>query len=122
MPALASFLSALFTNRSSDLFVARLGTKLLLAKFGITGFLADVLGWFVRKVIGILVDEGIYIIDLTLDSIKAAMSIEEFRKTAIKEYARARRKGLTDAEKAQIRREYLDTLDKFTRLSNAAHP
>lgn len=116
MPSLGSFLSALFTNKSSDLFVARLGTTLLLAQFGITGILADILGWFIRKVIGVLIDEGIYLIDVTVDSIQAAMSIPEFRKTALVEYKKAKRKALTDEEKAQIRKEYLDTLDKFTRL------
>lgn len=120
--ATLQFLTALLTNRSSDLFVARLGSKLALAKYGITGFWADILGFFIRKVVGFLIDVGIYHIDVTLDSIKAAISIEEFRKTALNEYAKARKKGLTDAEKAQIRREYLDTLDKFTRLQHSTNP
>lgn len=88
----------------------------MLAKFGIVGPWADVLSFFVRKILGVLLDEGVYAIDLTIDSIKAALSIEEFRAIAIKEYAKARRKDLTDAEKKQIRKEYLDTLDRFTRL------
>lgn len=116
MPSLAKFLAALITGRSADLFVARLGTKLLLAKFGIVGPLADFISFFLRRVIGVLIDEGIYLIDITLDSIKAGMAIDEFREMALKEYAKAKRKDLTDEEKAQIRREYLDTLDKFTRL------
>lgn len=110
------FLQALFTNRSKDLFVARLGTTLLLANYGIVGFWADVIGSFIRAVIGVFIDEGIYQIDVTLDSIKAAMSIDEFKIRAKVEYDKAKRKDLTDAEKAQIRAEYLDTLDKFTRL------
>lgn len=110
------FIHAMLTNRSKDLFVARLGSKLLLANFGITGLLADVLSGPIRAVIGIFIDQGIYVIDVSLDSIKAAMSIKEFRKTALTEYAKARRKDLTDDEKAKIRKEYLDTLDRFTRL------
>lgn len=96
--------------------MARLGTTLLLAKFGITGFFADVIGGAIRAVLGVLIDEGIYQIDVTLDSIKAAMSIDEFKTKAKIEYDKAHRKDLTDAEKAQIRKDYLDTLDKFTRL------
>lgn len=111
------FVGALFTNRSKDLFVARLGTSLLLGRFGIVGPWAEFLGWPIRAVLGVFIDEAIYTIDVTVDSIKAAMSIDEFRETAIKEYVKARRKGLTDAEKAQIRKEYLDTLDRFTRLA-----
>lgn len=110
------FLGAMFANRSKDLFVARLGTKLLLSTFGVAGPWAEFLSWPIRAVIGIFIDQGIYRIDVTLDSVKAAMSIEEFRPTAIAEYKRAKRKALTDAEKAQIRKDYLDTLDKFTRL------
>lgn len=97
--------------------MARLGSKLLLAQFGIVGFWADILAGPVRAVIGVFIDQGIYVVDLTLDSIKSAMSIPEFKKAAIAEYAKARRKGLTDAEKKQIRKEYLATLDRFTRLS-----
>lgn len=114
--SLGAFLNALFTNRSQDLFVARLGTTLLLGRFGIVGFWADVLGGIIRAVIGVFIDEGIYLIDTTLDSIKAAMSIDEFKEKATIEYEKAKRKDLTDAEKEQIRQEYLDTLDKFTRL------
>ena len=106
----------MFANRSKDLFVARLGTTLLLNGFGISGAWAEFLGWPIRAVIGVLIDEGIYHIDVTLDSVKAAMSIEEFRPKALDQYKRAKRKALTDAEKAQIRKDYLDTLDKFTRL------
>jgi len=111
-----TFLGALFTNRSKDLFLARLGTSLLLSKFGIAGPWADFIGLPIRAVIGILIDEGIYVIDVTLDSIKAAMSIDEFKDRAKAEYDKAKRKDLTDAEKQKIRQEYLDTLDRFTRL------
>lgn len=116
MQAFFGLLYAMFANRSKDLFVARLGTSLLLSKFGIVGPWADFLGYPVRAVIGVLIDEGIYVIDVTLDSIKAAMSIDEFKVRAKAEYDKAKRKDLTDAEKAQIRKEYLDTLDRFTRL------
>ena len=109
-------LKALFTNRSKDLFVARLGAKLLLARFGIVGIWAEALSGPIRAFIGVFIDEGIYAVDLTLDSIKAALSIPEFKKMALSEYNKARRKDLTDAEKAQIRKEYLATLDRFTRL------
>jgi hypothetical protein len=114
--AILAFLTAILTNRSKDLFVARLGAKLFLARFGIVGVWADLLSWPIRSLLGALIDQGIYAIDLTLDSIKAAMSIPEFRKAALIEYKKAKRKDLTENEKAQIRKEYLDTLDRFTRL------
>lgn len=116
MNSLGKFIAAVLTNRSKDLFVARLGTKLLLARFGVIGPWADIIGWPIRAVIGVLIDQGIYLVDVTLDSIKAAMSIPEFKESALMEYNKARRKDLTDAEKAKIRQEYLDTLDRFTRL------
>jgi hypothetical protein len=109
-------IAAMFKNRSKDLFIARLGAKLLLAKFGIVGLWADILAGPIRALIGVFIDEGLYAIDVTLDSIKSAMSIPEFKKAALTEYAKARRKDLTDEEKAQIRKEYLVTLDRFTRL------
>jgi len=115
--SIGKFFVALFTNRSKDLFVARLGSSLLLANFGIVGPWAEFLGFPIRAVIGVLLDEAIYTIDVTLDSIKAAMSIPEFKARAKLEYDKAKsRKGLTDAEKAKIRKEYLDTLDRFTEL------
>ena len=62
-------------------------------------------------------DEGIYAVDLTMDAIKSAIAIPEFRKAALTEYAKAKRKDLTENEKAKIRKQYLETLDRFTRLS-----
>jgi len=112
----ANFIIKLVSNRSKDLFVSRLGTTLLLSRLGITGFFADIIGYGIRAVIGLFIDEGIYFVDVTMDAIKAGLSIKEFRKMALTEYAKARRKGLTDAEKAQIRKEYRDTLERFTRL------
>ncbi len=96
--------------------MARLGTTLLLANFGIVGPWAEFLGYFIRMFIGVFIDEAIFDIDVTLDSIKAAMSIDEFKAQASEQYARAKRKDLTDAEKAKIRQDYLDALDKFTQL------
>jgi hypothetical protein len=87
-----------------------------MSKFGLIGPWAEFLGYPIRAVIGVLIDEGIYVIDVTLDSIKAAMSIEEFKEHAKSQYEKAKRKDLTDAEKAKIRQEYLDTLDRFTEL------
>lgn len=97
--------------------MVRLGVSLMLADFGLVGPLGDIVGWFLRSALGFFVMEGKFAIDLGLDSLKEAMSIPEFKEAATKEYEKATAKKYTEEEKNAIRQEYLDTLDKFTRLS-----
>ena len=58
-------------------------------------------------------DEGIMVIDITLDSLKIGMQEKEFRDLAIKQYKLATSKIFSPEEKAAIRKQYLDALDKF---------
>lgn len=91
----------------------RLGVSLLLARFGVTGWLADFIGFFLRAFLGKAIEEGIFIIDITLDAIKLGMTQKDFEKEARAAYEKASAKVYTEIEKAQIRQEYLTILDRF---------
>lgn len=112
MNLLVGFLS----NKEKDLFTVRLGTRLLLLKYGVDGFWADAIGWVIRSTIGLGLSIGVYLIDLTSDALLEGMKIEEFKKIAEEEYKKAAAKVYTEAEKDAIRQEFLDTLDRYTDL------
>src|SRR5690606_26001713 len=103
-------------SRSRDLFIVRLGTAAFLAKFGITGCLADVLGFFLRGLFGLALDKGIFIIDLGRDAFIEGLNREEFKKLAIPAYQKAKARLYTEEEKRAIREEFLAISRKFVRV------
>lgn len=118
MPSfLAKFLVGFLSNKAGGLFTVRLGVKLLLANYGIVGFGADVISWFLRGVLGVFLDEGIFLLDLSLDSLREGAKLEEFQKQATAEYEKASKRVYTEAEKNAIRKEYLDIISKFGAIS-----
>ena len=58
------FLARVLGNENKNLFMVRLGSTLLLNKFGVTGPVADLLGVFVRGFLGLLVEDGTFLIDI----------------------------------------------------------
>jgi len=110
---LASFfglLSRIFDNSGRDLFTVRLGVSLILAKFGITGLLAEVIGLPFRGIVGLMIQDGIFLIDVSLDAIKEGQKIPEFEKLATEAWVKATARVYTEGEKDAIRKQYLDLL------------
>lgn len=102
----ALFFARILSNPYRDSFIVRLGAKAILLQFGIVGKLASALEYPLRLGIGFLMETGVYIIDLTLDSIKLGMSLKEFNKIAAKAYVDAKKPKLPPEEKERIRNEY----------------
>lgn len=83
---------------------------------GIVGPLASIIEFFGAWFIGDLADRGILLVDLTLDSIKIAMSEKQWKDAAKKAYDKATAKVYTEDEKQKIREQYLDALRGFARV------
>lgn len=98
--------------------MVRLGTKLLLGKFGIVGPVADLLGTFVRGFLGLAIESGIFQVDLLLDAYREGKKIPEFEKAATEAYEKATAKVYTEEEKVEIRKQYLEILSKIVPVGN----
>jgi hypothetical protein len=100
------FLNKVLSSKSRDLFAVQLGATLFMAKLGIVGWPAQILGGFVRGFIGLLMDTAIYNIDLALDSFKEGQKLEEFKVAATAAYIKATARVYSEEEKQKIRDEY----------------
>ncbi len=108
-----SFLIKFFSTKSKNLFSVQLGSALLLAQFGIVGVGAGILGFFLVRGLGLLVDTGIYNMDLMLDSIREGTKLADFEKVAVPLYAKTMAGKKSDAEKEKIRKEWADAIGKI---------
>lgn len=99
-----------------DSFIVNFALHLWLAHFGIAGPLADLISFFGTRFLGSLLDRGILVIDLTLDSIKLALKEDQYRKLAEAAYKKAIAKVYTEGEKDEVRKQYLDALRDFARV------
>lgn len=116
---LALFLARLYSNSHKDSFAVRLGASLMLAKFGIIGKWADLLaGLIIRPVMGLLIESGIWTIDLTWDAIREGRKLAEFEKLASEAYAKATAKIYTEREKDEIRKQYLEIISGIGNVGN----
>lgn len=106
----AGFLARLLSNSYRDTFIVALGSNLLLAKFGIIGPAAKFLGFFVRSFLGLIIEDGTFLIDLSLDAYREGKKIPEFEKAAKAAYDHATAKIYSEAEKNEIRKQYLKIL------------
>lgn len=114
----AFFFARLFSNKNSGLFTVRLGVSLLLAKFGVVGILGDVVGYFVRSLLGLLIEDGTFLIDIGLDAYKEGQKLDEFKKEAEIAYKKATAKLYSEAEKNEIRKQYLDIISRIGVVGN----
>lgn len=115
---LALFLARLFTNPNRDLFSVRLGVTLLLGKFNITGPLATGLGYLLRCTIGLIIEDGSFMIDVAIDSYKEGKKLKEFEKAASEAYAKATAKIYDEDQKNEIRKEYLKIISAIGNVGN----
>lgn len=112
-PGILSFLEKLLWNKNRDLFIVRLGSALLLTKFGIVGFAATVLGRVLTGALGLFIEFGIYKIDLLLDAIEEGRKLKEFEEIATKIYNETVAKVHDEAKKNEIRKQYLEIISKI---------
>ncbi len=103
---------------SKNLFITHFAVGLLISSLGLPGWLSLILGFFGEKLLGALLDEGILIADLSISSLKVAMSESEYKDEAEKAYATATARVYTEAEKAVIRAQYLDAISRFGAVGN----
>lgn len=116
---LALFIARLASNSHKDDFSVRLGVTLLLSKFGIVGKWADLFSALMRPLLGLLIETGIFAIDLTLDAYKEGKKLSEFKETATKLHDKLQgSKKLTEGEKNAYRKEYLRLIGLIGNVGN----
>lgn len=108
-------LVAILENKSKDLFLIRLGTALLINKWGV-GVFGKILTPIIAGILGLIYESGVYVIDLSIDSYKEGISLREFRVEARKAYEHAKSKVYTEEEKQQIRDQYVSIIGKFSSM------
>lgn len=116
------FLAQMMGNSYRDTFMVRLGATLLMGKFNVTGPVADLLGIFVRGFLGLLLETGIFRLDLLLDAYREGKKIPEFEKAASEAYAKATAKIYSEEEKVEIRKQYLNVLAKIVPVGDGPRP
>lgn len=112
------FLARVLGNDNRDLFIVHLGSKLILAKFGIFGPVANFVSIFLRGIIGLLIEDGTYLIDISLDAYREGKKIPEFEKAATEAYAKATAKIYDEDKKNEIRKQYLDIISRIGTVGN----
>ena len=116
------FLARVMGNEYRDSFMVRLGSSLILGKFGIVGPLADLIGLFLRGVLGLLIEDGTFLIDISLDAYREGKKIPEFEKAATEAYQKATAKIYDEEKKNEIRKQYLAILAKIVPVGNGPRP
>jgi len=69
--------------------------------------------YFMRGVLGVLIEDGIFKIDITMDSIKEGKKLKNFDKLAFNAYQKTIAKVYDEEGKNKVRSEYLDIIDNF---------
>jgi len=102
-------------SKHRDLFVVNLGSSLLLLKLGVppTTIAGKVIGFLIKGFLGFFVDSGVFLIDVTLDSLREGAKLEEFKREAKAAYDKATAKVYDEAEKQKIRRQYLEIISRI---------
>ena len=115
---LALFIGRLASNSQKDLFIVQLGVTLILGKFGLVGFPAKIIGGVLRACIGMLMEVGIFQIDIALDALKEGQKLKEFEKDATALYEKAISKVYSEEEKNDIRQQYLKIIARIGSVGN----
>lgn len=104
---LPGFIARVLSNEKRNSLTVRFATALLLARFGIVGKWAEAVGFLIRGVLGVFLEEAIFNIDVLLDAWKEGVKLKEFEKIAGEQYKKASAKIYDEAKKNEIRKEYL---------------
>ena len=123
MSAKLSLWNLLF-NSGRHLFLAKLGSYLILTKVGISlsGPFGFVAAWALQGLLGFVAVSGIFVIDLSLDALKEGMKQKDFDKAAKLAYEKTIKKVYDETEKAKIRKEYLYIISKIGTVGNGPKP
>jgi hypothetical protein len=100
----------IFTNKYRDLFTVRLGVTVLLGQLGIVGGLARFLVPILSGFVGLLMDKGVFVIDISLDSLREGKKLKNFERDAEREFKRATARLYNEEEKQKIRLQYLSII------------
>lgn len=122
MKQVLDFFTRVVTNKNKDLFLVRLGVTLLLGKFGIVGGAASFVGFFLRGLLGVLIEDGTFLIDISLDAYREGQKLEEFKREAKAAYEKATAKIYDEAEKEKIRQQYLAIISKIGVVGDKPKP
>src|SRR5690606_7581286 len=118
----AFFLARVLSNKNRNLFNVRLGTTLLLSRFGIVGVLARFLSFFIRGFIGVLIEDGTFLIDVAFDAYREGQKLEEFKVKARQAYEEATAKIYDETEKEKIRQQYLEIISRIGAVGTEPKP
>lgn len=91
---------------------------MLLTSLGIAGPAATLLGFFLRGLVGLLMEDGTFLIDVSLDAYREGAKIPQFEKDAKAAYDKATAKAYSEEEKNEIRRQYLAILNGIVPVGN----
>lgn len=119
---LPGFIARVFSNEYRDSFTVQLVTTLLLANFGIVGLPAKFLSFIFRGVLGVFLEEGIFKIDVALDSFKEGQKYEQFKVLSMQAYRKATAKIYDEEKKNEIRKEYLKIIALIGAVGNGPRP
>lgn len=109
----ANFLARLLASDKRNLFTVRLGVALFLGKIGLVGFVGRVVGFFLRSVLGVLIEDGIFLIDIGIDAYREGKKLKEFEREAALAYEKATAKIYDEEKKNEIRQQYLEIISRF---------
>lgn len=118
----AGFIARLLSNDGRNLFMVRLGSQLILAKFGLVGFAGTIAGFFLRGFLGLLIEDGTFVIDLGLDAYREGQKLEDFKKEAAAAYAKTTAKVYDERKKDEIRQQYLKIISAIGTVGNGPRP
>lgn len=113
-----SFLHRIATNKNKDLFLVKLGVALLLGRVGIVGGWARFISPFLCGFLGLLIEDGTFVIDLALDSYREGQKLKEFEKAAKEAYEKATAKVYDYEQKKAIRKQYLEIISRIGTVGN----
>jgi len=109
----ANLIVRFFFTKNRSMFIVQMGSALLLANFGIVGIANTFLRFFISGVLGILIEDGTFVIDVGLDKIREGTKLKEFEKEAKAIYEKAMARVYDETEKQKIREQYLAIVGKI---------
>lgn len=99
-------------------FVVQYAVHLAVAAFGLSGIPATLFAFVATRILGVMLDRGIIVLDIQIDRIKEALKDPQWRAAAEKAYMNATARVYTEEEKIAIRKQYLDALAKYATYGN----
>lgn len=84
----------------------------------LTGPFGAFVAFFATKLLGSLLDNGIVTIDIQIDKLKLALQDKQWKQAAALAYQKASSRVYSEKEKIEIRKQYLDALNKYVTYGN----